>query len=77
MNLPENQAPTYETVPDESPRAPSTHVRPKASWRRTVVRLGVSGLTLAALVMILPRGDLWAALRQVPLGAWGKASPST
>ncbi len=64
MSKMENLAPDDETASEEG------LPRPRPSWRRTVLRLGVSGLTLAALIMILPRGDLWAALRQVPLVAW-------
>jgi uncharacterized membrane protein YbhN (UPF0104 family) len=34
------------------------------------IRLAVSGLTLAVLIIILPRHQLWDALRRVPLAAW-------
>jgi uncharacterized membrane protein YbhN (UPF0104 family) len=40
------------------------------AWRRTAVRLGVSGLILVVLIVVLPREELWAALRRVPLAAW-------
>jgi uncharacterized membrane protein YbhN (UPF0104 family) len=56
-----------------------THVRedrtgaPKSRWRRTALRLGVSGLTLTVLLLVLPREELWVALRRVSLATWAGA----
>jgi uncharacterized membrane protein YbhN (UPF0104 family) len=49
---------------DKSARAP------KAARRRLAVRLGVSGLILVVLIVVLPREEIWAALRRVSLMAW-------
>jgi len=56
--------PKHELTHDGRPRAP------KVSWRRTTIRIGVSALTLAGLFVLLPRDELWSALRRVPLTTW-------
>jgi len=40
------------------------------SWRRAALRVGGSVATLAVLFAILPVGELWAAMRRVPLALW-------
>ena len=45
--------------------------QPKALWRRGWVRLCVSAFTLALLLMILPREQLWNALRRISPAVWG------
>jgi protoporphyrinogen oxidase/uncharacterized membrane protein YbhN (UPF0104 family) len=51
------------TAPKKAPPIP-------VSWRRTLLRLGVSGLTLAVLLLLLPREQLQAALSRLPVAAW-------
>src|SRR6516164_7273481 len=60
----ENHAAESAAACHEKPAAP------KVSWRRTAIRVGVSGLTLAVLIIILPREELWDALRRVSVATW-------
>jgi uncharacterized membrane protein YbhN (UPF0104 family) len=64
MSQAENRVFDQQLAPDPSARSS------KVSWRRTAVRLSVSGLFLVVLVVVLPREELWAALGRVPLAAW-------
>jgi uncharacterized protein (TIRG00374 family) len=41
---------------------------PRRAWKRAAVRLGGSAAILAVLFWLLPLGELWAAMRRVPLG---------
>jgi glycosyltransferase 2 family protein len=43
---------------------------PPNSWRGAALRLGGSAAILALLFHFLPVGQLWAALRRLPLGLW-------
>jgi hypothetical protein len=42
----------------------------RRAWRRLALRVGVSGLTVVVLIILLPREELWVALRRVSLLAW-------
>ncbi len=43
---------------------------PRAWWKRTSIRLAVSGLVLAALLLALPFDELIEAVRSIPAGVW-------
>jgi glycosyltransferase 2 family protein len=57
---------TSESEPPQHAGPPA----PQVSWRRTALRLCVSGLALVVLFGILPREQLWTALRRVPPAIW-------
>jgi uncharacterized membrane protein YbhN (UPF0104 family) len=54
-------------MPDEISRA---RVKP---WRHPAFRLAGSAVVLALLFTVLPAGELLAAMRSLPLAAWGLA----
>jgi uncharacterized membrane protein YbhN (UPF0104 family) len=63
------ESPTCEEAPPAAASAPA----PKASWRRLALRLCGSAVALAILLLILPREELWGALRRFSLATWAVA----
>jgi uncharacterized membrane protein YbhN (UPF0104 family) len=59
-----------ESPPADAKPPGLVHAPPrKRGWPKMALRLGVSGLTLVVLFLIVPRDQLWDALRRVPPGA--------
>jgi uncharacterized protein (TIRG00374 family) len=43
----------------------------RVAWRRMALRVGVSGIMIVALLLFLPREQIWSALSKVSLAALG------